>query len=83
MNNYNGFDLLIAVVFGMSPQLGGLGPISQDLVISFCISQGENIPQFHNSTSELFRSEVKFSCCTTKEEKSTDPEVNTSHNCKN
>ena len=35
MNNDNGFGLIIAVVFVMIPQLGGLGPKSQDLVISF------------------------------------------------
>ena len=26
MNNENGFDLIIALVFDISPQLGGLGP---------------------------------------------------------
>ena len=33
MNNDNGFDLIIAVVFAISTQLGGFGPKSQDLVI--------------------------------------------------
>ena len=47
MNNNNIFDLLIAVVFGMSPQLGGLGPKSQDLVILFFIGEGENPHQLN------------------------------------
>ena len=37
MNIDNGFDLLVAVIFAMSTQLGGLGPKYQDLVISFCL----------------------------------------------
>ena len=40
MNNYNVFDLLVAVVLAMSPQLGVLGPKSQDLVIPFCLGEG-------------------------------------------
>ena len=47
MNNDNSFDLLISVVFSRSPQLGRLGPKAQDLVISFCLDEGEAIPQFH------------------------------------
>ena len=31
----------------MIPQLGGLVPKSIDLVITFCLAEGENIPQFH------------------------------------
>ena len=31
----------------MSSPLGGLGPKYQDIVISFCLYEGENIPQFH------------------------------------
>ena len=40
MNFDNGFDLIIAVVFVMSPQLGGLGPKSQDLVAIFSLGEG-------------------------------------------
>ena len=29
MNNVNSFELIISVVFDMSPQLGGIGPKSQ------------------------------------------------------
>ena len=47
MNNDNGFDLLIAVVFAMSPQLGLLGPKAQDLVISFRLGEGETLAQLH------------------------------------
>ena len=44
MNNYNGFDHLIYVFFSVSPQLGGLGPKSQDLVIPFFLGKGETLP---------------------------------------
>ena len=47
MNIDNGFDLIIAVLFVMSPQVRGLGPKHQNLVISFHLGEGENIPQFH------------------------------------
>ena len=47
MNNDYGFDLIIAVVFVMSTQLGGLVPKSQDLVISFFLGEVETLPQFH------------------------------------
>ena len=51
------FDLLISVVFAMSPQIGVLEPKSQDLVISFCLGEGENIPQFHLRALQI-RSEI-------------------------
>ena len=58
MNNDNGFDLLIIVVFYMSPELVRLGPKAQDLVIYFPLVKGDNIPQFHlrylQARSELF-----------------------------
>ena len=47
MNGYNLFDLPIAVVFDMSPQLGGLGPKAQDLVIYFHLDEVETLPQLH------------------------------------
>ena len=43
----NLFEMFIAVVFSMSPQLGGLGPKSQDLVIHFRLGEGEPLPDFH------------------------------------
>ena len=47
MNNDNGFDILVAVVFYNSPQLGGIGTKYQDLVRPFQISEGESLPDFH------------------------------------
>ena len=47
MNNDNGFDLLIDIVFATSPELGGLGPKAEDFVISFFLAEGETLPQFH------------------------------------
>ena len=47
MNYDNGFELTIAVVFYMRPQLGGLGPKYQDVVILFCLGEGESLLYFH------------------------------------
>ena len=47
MNNDNEFDLLIAIVFSMSNQLGGLLTKAQDLVIHFLLGEVETLPQFH------------------------------------
>ena len=47
MNNDNVFDILIAVIFAMSPQLGVLGPKAQYLLISFFIGEVETLPLFH------------------------------------
>ena len=47
MNNENGFDLLVSVLFVMSPQLRGLGSKDQYLMISFRLGEGENLSQFH------------------------------------
>ena len=41
------FDLIIAIVLATSNQLVGIGTKAQDLVISFCLAEGENITQFH------------------------------------
>ena len=57
MNNDNGFELLISVVFAMSSQFGGIAPKYQDLVISFILGVGENIPQFHLRDIQI-RSEI-------------------------
>ena len=44
MNIENGFDLIVAVVFSMNPQLVGIGTNAQYLVISFCLGEGESLP---------------------------------------
>ena len=54
MNNDNEFDLLIAVVFVISTQLGGIVPKAQDFVISSYLGEREKI--FQNSNSEKLRS---------------------------
>ena len=38
----------MAVVFSMIPQLGVIGPKSQDIVISFCLGEGESLPELHS-----------------------------------
>ena len=43
----NGFKALIAVVFYMSPKLGGLESKVQDLVIPFLLGEGETFSDFH------------------------------------
>ena len=45
MNNDNVFDLLVAFVVSVSPQLGVLGTKAQNLVIYFRFGEGEI---FHN-----------------------------------
>ena len=47
MHYDNGLKPLIAVVFGMIPQLGGLGPKAQDHVIPFLFGEGEPLTDFH------------------------------------
>ena len=47
MNNENGFDIIIAVVFAMSNQLGGLGTKAEDLVFYFRVGEVETLPKFH------------------------------------
>ena len=47
MNIENRFELLVAVVFYMSPQLGGIGPKAQDLVILFRFGEGKSLQSFH------------------------------------
>ena len=47
MNNNNGFDLIIAVIFTNINSLGVLGPKSKDSMISFCLGEGETLPQLH------------------------------------
>ena len=40
MHYENGFEILIAVVFAMGPQLGGLGPKGQELVKPLHLGEG-------------------------------------------
>ena len=47
MNNDNGFDILVEVIFSISPQLGGIGLKAQDLVTPFQLLEGEYLPDFH------------------------------------
>ena len=47
MNYDNEFELLIAVLFYMSPQLGRLVPKAQDLVIPFRLGVVEPFSDFH------------------------------------
>ena len=58
MNLDNRVYLLVAVAFYMSPQLGGIGTKYQDLVVYFCLGEGETLPQFHpralQTRSEMF-----------------------------
>ena len=52
-------ELLTAVLFTMSPQLEGLGPKTQYLVILFFFGQGEALPYFH-LISLTIRSGLEF-----------------------
>ena len=45
MNIDNGFDLIVAVEFSTSPQLGGIGFRSQEILISFFLGERETLPQ--------------------------------------
>ena len=47
MHYDNIFKPLITVIFYMSPQLVGLLPKAQDLVIPFRLGEGETLPDFH------------------------------------
>ena len=80
INNDNGFNLIIDVVFTTLTQLGVLGPKAQDPVISFRLGEEK---RFYNSNSELFRYEVKFYCYKIKKNKSTTSQVNKWWKCKN
>ena len=51
--------LLITVVFSVIPQLGGLGPKSQDLVITFFLGEGDSLPDFHLRVLAI-RSDLEF-----------------------
>ena len=43
MNIDNGFDLLVAVSFSVSHQLGGLGTKDQELAILFRLGEGKSL----------------------------------------
>ena len=47
MNLDNLFDLLVDIVFVMIPQIGGIWPKAQDLVIYFHLSKGETLLKYH------------------------------------
>ena len=47
MNDENGFELIIAVVFSMSTQLGGLGPKAEYLVMPFRLGEGEPLSDYY------------------------------------
>ena len=64
MNIDNGFELLFAVVFATSPQLVGLGPKAQDLVIYFRFGEGETLPQFHLRTLQARGERFLLNCKT-------------------
>ena len=49
----NVFEFITAVVFSMIPQLEGLGPKAQDLVIPFHIGEGEPLPYFHHRSHAI------------------------------
>ena len=41
------FDILVTVVFAMSPHIGGIGPKYQKLVTQFQPIEGESLPNFY------------------------------------
>ena len=47
MHYDNGFEIILAVVFATSPQLGGLGPKAQDIVIPLHLDEEELLSDFH------------------------------------
>ena len=47
MHYYNGFELIIAFVLSMIPQLGGIVTKTQDLVIPLRLGEGEHLSDFH------------------------------------
>ena len=57
MHYDNGFEIIIAVVFSMIPQLGGLGPKAKYLVINLRLGEGEHLPDFHPRSLDI-RSEL-------------------------
>ena len=61
MNNDNGIELIIDVVFAIIPKLVVFGPKAQDLVISFILGEAETLPQLHFRALQI-RSEIFFFC---------------------
>ena len=80
MTIYNGFDLLIPVVFSISTRLRVLGPKYQDLVIYFRLGEVKTLPQFHLRALYI---EIEIFPLKYKQDKSTNSQANTSCNCKN
>ena len=48
----NGFDLLIAIIYGRSPQLGGKHDDAQSIVMAFNVHSGELLSEFHHQALE-------------------------------
>ena len=59
MHYDDGFKILIPVFFSVIPQLGGLGPKAQDLVVPFRLCEGEPLIYFHLIPLAI-RSELVF-----------------------
>ena len=53
MNLDNLFGLFIDVVFSMSPQLVDLVQKYQELLISFCLGEEENLSKFHRRARQV------------------------------
>ena len=47
MNTDNGFDLMVAVAFTISPKLGVIGPKTSDIITSLTLQSGETIPDLN------------------------------------
>ena len=58
MNNNDVFGLLIDVVFSIIPELGVLGPKSQDPPISFCLGEVETLPQSYLRALQIISEKV-------------------------
>ena len=48
----NGFDLLVAIIYGRSPQLGGKHDDAQSIVVAFNAKSGELLSEFHQRALE-------------------------------
>ena len=75
MDNENGFDLLIYIVFDMTTQLRGLVPKAKYIVISFSLGEEETIKKLHLSDLQIISENFMFKI---KQDKSTTSQSNTS-----
>ena len=53
MNNNKIFDILIAILFAMISQIGGIGSKDRYLVNSFCLTEDEQLPAFNLRDMQL------------------------------